>query len=122
MPKLRSQLKAAAGRSKLPRASPAAAPATPAANIPVAFCPGTFVAETAAEKAAGKKPVAGPAILKTAEASANDAARLIAIKQEMADEMAARHDSTSSIPCSEEGVNLQDPRQMLKTMREGTRN
>ena len=86
MPKLRSNLKATAGRGKPPKPSPATAPATPAANIPVVFCPGTYAAdntrssgaaETTAEKAAGKKSVAGPAASKTAEPSANDAARLL---------------------------------------------
>ena len=79
MPKLRGNLKAVAGRGKPPKPSPVSAPATLAANIRGILCPGTYIAdsprpigatETAAEKAAGKKPVTQPTLLKTAEASA----------------------------------------------------
>ena len=74
------------------------------------------------EKAAGKKSVAGPTTSKTAEASASDAARFIAMKQEMDDQMTAEQGRSSSHPGSQSGKGLQDPRQTLKTMRDGTRN
>ena len=55
-----------------------------------------------------------------AEASASDAARIIAMKQEVEDEMAASHGGSSSRPLSRLGDGLKDPRQTLKTMRAGT--
>ena len=125
MPKLRSNLKISAGRGKPPRSSPAAAPTTPTVGVPVVVCQGTYTAagtaETATEKMAGKKSVAGPTTSKTAEASASDDARFIAMKQEMDDEMAAGQGGSSSHPSSQSGKGLQDPRQTLRTMREGTR-
>ena len=126
MPKLRSNLKISAGRGKPPRSSPAAAPTTPTVGVPVVVYQGTYTAagtsEAATEKAAGKKSVAGPTTSKTAEASASDAARFIAMKQEMDDQIAAEHGGSSSHPGSQSGKGLQDPRQTLKTMRDGTRN
>ena len=125
MPKLRSNLKISAGRGKPPR-SPAVAPTTPTVGVPVVVCQGTYTAagtaEAATEKMAGKKSVAGPTTSKTAEASASDAARFIAMKQEMDDQMASEHGGSSSHPGSQSGKGLQDPRQTLKTMRDGTRN
>ena len=125
MPKLRSNLKIAAGRGKPPRSSPAAAPTTPSVGVPVVLCQGTYTAagtaEAATEKMTGKKSVAGLTFSKTAEASANDAARFIAMKQEMDDRMAADQGGSSSHPGSQYGKGLQDPRQTLRTMREGTR-
>ena len=91
MPKLRAQLKATAGRGKPPRPSPVAAPATPAANTRF-----SGAAETTAEKAAGKRHVVGPATSKTAEASANDAARFIAVKQDAEDEMGESRGASSA--------------------------
>ena len=126
MPKLRSNLKIAAGRGKPPRSSPAAAPTTPTVGVPVVVCQGTYIAagtaEAAMEKMAGKKSVAGPTTSKMAEASASDAARFIAMKQEMDDQMAAEQGGSSTHPGSQPGKGLQDPRQTLKTMRDGTRN
>ena len=125
MPKLRANLKISAGRGKPPRSSPAAAPTTPTVGVPVVVCQGTYTAagtsEAATEKTAGKKSVAGPTFSKTAEASANDAARFIAMKQEMNDRMAADQGGSSSHPDFQSGKGLQDPRQTLRTMREGTR-
>ena len=125
MPKLRANLKISVGRGKPPRSSPAAAPTTPTVGVPVVVCQGTYTAagttEAATEKMAGKKSVTGPTTLKMAEASANDAARFIAMKQEMDDRMAADQGGSPSHPGSQSGKGLQDPRQTLKTIREGTR-
>jgi hypothetical protein len=94
--KLRVNAKAAAGRGQPPRPSPAAAPVTPAANAPVVFFPGTYkgaagAKETAAQTAAGKKPVyrssIPPSTKKAAEASASDAAQFKALKLEAAEKL-----------------------------------
>jgi len=79
-------------------------------------------AEAGTEKMAGKKSVAGITFSKTAEASASDAARFIAMKQEMDDQMAAEQGGSSTHPGSQPGKGLQEPRQTLKAMRDGTRN
>ena len=121
MPQLRANKKAAAGRTQLPpKPSPAAAPGTPGSSVPTVLYPGTFSSETAAERMAGKRQVAGPTILKTAEASASDASQIIAIKQEAATEMAASQTQASTRPCSEGGIQWKDPRMTLKIMHEGT--
>ena len=118
MQKLRANAKATAGRGQPPRPSPAAAPVTPAANVPVVVYPGTYqagstrpigAAETAAEIAAGKKPVARPTIQKTAEASASDAARFTAMKFMAGSSLDPQADSA-----------YDEPFAILKTMRAGT--
>ena len=119
MPKLRKTL---AGRNKPPtRPSPAAAPSTPATSIPVVFHPGTYTAETAAEKAAGKKPITAPAAAKTAEAPARDAAKLIAVKQEAAAKAASSQTEAAAVPRSDAGVAMIDPPHLLKTIRQDAR-
>ena len=112
LPPLRSNKKAAAGRTQPPtlRPSPAAAPGTPV----------TSRAETTAEKMAGKKQVADTSVLKMAEASASDASQIIAIKREAAAEMAASKSQASPRPRSEGGVQWKDPRKTLKDMRKST--
>ena len=129
MPKLRANLKAAAGRTKPLRFSPATAPATPATNTPAVLCPGTFMADkvriagsaqSAAEKAAGKK-VAANTSQQSAEATANDAARIMAIKKETAEAAKAKLGGSSSVPNPAAEYTVLDPRQTLQTMCDGTK-
>ena len=130
MPKLRANLKAAAGRTKPLRFSPATAPATPATNTPAVLCPGTFMADkvrmtgsaqSAAEKAAGKK-VAAITSQRSAEATAKDAARIMAIKKETAEAAKAKLGGSSSHPNPAADYDVMDPRHTLRTMCDGTKN
>lgn len=57
-----------------------------------------------------------------AETSANDVAHFIAMKHEVEDEMGENHGGSSSNPSSGLGEGVKDPRQTLRTMRDGTRN
>ena len=118
MPKLRSNLKSAAGRGKPPRSSPAAAPGTP-----VILCPGTYVEsrtrssdakKAATDKAAGKQLAGLTFTPPTAEAPANDAARFAAMKLETA---AAEENAGTSGSAPRTG-GVKDLRQTLQNMRE----
>ena len=129
MPKLRANLKAAAGRSNPVRFSPATAPATPTTHVPAVLCPGTFMADqvriagsaqSAAEKAAGKK-VATSTPIRSAEATANDAARIIAIKKETAEVAKPKLGGSTSLPNPAAGGDTMDARHTLQTMRDGTK-
>ena len=130
MPKLRANLKAAAGRTKPVRFSPATAPATPATNTPAVLCPGTFradqvrvasSAQTAAEKAAGKK-VAASTPIRSAEAPASDAARIMAIKKETAEAAKAKLGGSTPVPNPADDEDTMDARHTLLTMCNGTKN
>ena len=130
MPKLRANLKAAAGRGKPMRSSPATAPATPTTAIPAVLCPGTFKADKvrvtgpaqgAAEKVAGKR-IAFSTPLRSAEASANDAARIMAVKKETAEAAKAKLGGSTSQPTTAAEGDTMDARHTLQTMCDGTRN
>ena len=78
-------------------------------------------AQSSAEKAAGKK-VAASTPLRSAEATANDAARIMAVKKETAEAAKAKLGGSSSHPNPAADYDVTDPHHTLQTMCDGTKN
>ena len=77
-------------------------------------------AQGAAEKAAGKK-VAASTSLRSAEATANDAARIMAVKKETAEAAKAKLGGSTSHPNPAADYDTMDARHTLQTMCDGTK-